>query len=102
MRAHCAGGGDHRGQRTLHVDRTPAVEAALALDGLEGPVHPLRGDRVEVAVEQQPASPALPPQRRDDVRPAVGGLDELGLQPEVAADRRYIERDLPFARGAGN
>ena len=79
-------GQDH-GVHVLHVDRTPAPQAAIAFlrpEGVDAPVRSGGGDDVEVTVDDQTRADRIGTlETEQDAGAARGALDKHGVQPDL-------------------
>jgi len=88
----------HRGgEPGLHVERAATVEPAVLQARLEGRVHPLHADGVEVRVEQQAGAAAAAARGQHHAGPARHRLEPGDLQPPLLAPRRDHLRDGALA-----
>jgi hypothetical protein len=92
----------YRREARLHVRRSAAVDAAVALLGVErGVRHPVDADDVEMAVEHQRRPPAAA-DAGDDVRPAGRHLVHLHAKSRAAQHVGEQPRAGGLARRAGD
>jgi len=78
----------HGGSASLSVAGSPSPQPSLAQLGREGvDRHPRRGDRVEVAVEQQPGSPRQALAEDEKAGPSSFDRKELRFEAEGAGGR---------------
>jgi hypothetical protein len=99
-RGNALGRANHRRHAALHVLRAAAVDAPVALLGLEGARHPRHPDRVDVPAKHQGASRRAPLEDADDVRAPRRRL--LNVRVEAQASHLLDERarDRALAGGA--
>ena len=93
---------DHRGHAALHVLAAAAVEAAVALDGIERRGHPFDAHRIRVPAEHQRASRRSPFDDPHDVgtpRSDIGRFDIDAGRSQLGRDQR---RDGRLAGSAGD